>query len=165
MSVSSPKAYTAYAREPAAAVSALGSALDSRRLRARVAVRLRLQVGRRQVPHHLVAPVVQPLQGPLLPPGERVRSQNREAHGVVEVAHHGPGQLVRIDLPTAHRLGGRGAREAARVGPGVGDLEIVVVALFADAEDFLDLGLGLQHEVLRTAAPDDEDAALPAPDL
>src|SRR6266516_5803999 len=164
MSVSSPRAYTAYAREPAAAVSALGSALDSRRLRARVAVRLGLQVGRRQLPHHRVAPVVQALQAPLLAPGERVRSKNREAHRVVEVAHHSPRQLIRIDLPPAHRLGGRGAREAARVGAGVGDLEIVVVAFLADAEDFLDLRFGLQHEVLRTTDPDDEDAALPAPD-
>src|SRR2546422_3076906 len=34
--------------------------------------------------------------------------------------------------------------------------------LFADAQHFLDLRLRLQHEVLRAAAADDQDAALAA---
>src|SRR6185503_16632879 len=49
--------------------------------------------------------------------------------------------------------------------PGIGELQIVVMALLADAEDFLDLRLGLQDEVLGTAAADDQHAALAAADL
>src|SRR6185503_20502040 len=35
----------------------------------------------------------------------------------------------------------------------------IVVALFGDAHDLLDLRLGLEHEVLRAAAAEDEHAA------
>src|SRR2546425_9937007 len=90
MSVKSPRAYAAYARDVPAGGGAprSGSTPDSRPLRARVAVRLRLLVRLGELPHHLLAPVVQSLLPPLLPLGERVRGEDREADGVVEVAHH-----------------------------------------------------------------------------
>src|SRR6266853_490309 len=72
MSVHSPRAYAAYAREVAAGPARSGSAPDSRRLRARVAVRFRLLVCLGELPHDLLAPVIQPAQPPLLPFGERV---------------------------------------------------------------------------------------------
>src|SRR2546425_13015939 len=109
MSVKSPKAYAAYARDVPADGGAprSGSAPDSRPLRARVAVRLRLLIRLGELPHHLLAPVVQPREPPLLPLGERVRGENREADGVVEVAHHRARQLVGIHLAPAHGFGRR----------------------------------------------------------
>src|SRR5437867_5181866 len=127
MTVSSPRAYAAYALEPAAAVSGLRPAPDSRPLRARVPVRLRLHVRRRQPAHHVVAALIEALQAPLLPLGERVRGDDREGHGVVEIADHGPRQLVGVNLPPAHCLGRRGTREPAGVGARVGDLKVIVV--------------------------------------
>src|SRR5207249_12254547 len=96
MSVNRHRTYAAYARVVPAAEGAgggggggrggrggrrSGPAPDSRRLRARVAVCLRLLVCLGELPHHLVAPVVQPPQAPLFPPGERVRSEDRKADG------------------------------------------------------------------------------------
>src|SRR5437879_10065225 len=147
MSVSKPRAYAAYARDVAAGAANSGSAVDSRRLRTGVAVRLRLAVRRGELAQELVAPIVQPSEPPLLPLGERVRRDDRKADRVVEVANHGARELVGIDFAPAHRLGGRRPRQAARVGASVGDLQVVVVALLADAQDFLDLRLGLQQEL------------------
>src|SRR5436189_168530 len=48
--------------------------------------------------------------------------------------------------------------EAAGVGAGVGDLEEIIVTALGQAEDFLDLRLGLQDEVLRAASAEDQDA-------
>ena len=97
---------------------------------------------------------------------ERVRREQRQRDRRVEVAHHGVGQPVGIDLAPAHRLGRRRAGQAARVGARVGDLQEVVVALLVDAEHFLDLRLGLQHEVLRAAAAAGSSTALfPPPRL
>src|SRR6267154_5940758 len=157
MSVNSPRAYAAYAREVAAGPARSGSAPDSRRLRARVAVRFRLLVCLGELPHDLLAPVIQPAQPPLLPFGERVRGEDREADGIVEVAHHRARQLVGVHLPPTHRFGRRGSGQAASVDPGVGHLEVVVMPFFADAQYFLDLRLRLQYEVLGAAAADDQD--------
>src|SRR5437016_1487307 len=68
MSVKSPRAYAAYARDvPAGRGPACsGSAPDSRPLRARVAVRLRLLVRLGELPHHLLAPLVQSLEPPMI---------------------------------------------------------------------------------------------------
>src|SRR6058998_2719398 len=98
MSVRSPRAYAAYARDvPTGGGPACSeSTPDSRPLRARVAVRLRLLVRLGELPHHLLAPVVQALEPPLLPLGERVRGEDREADGVVQVAHHRARQLVGV---------------------------------------------------------------------
>src|SRR2546423_13400654 len=153
MSVSKPKAYAAYARDVAAGAASSGSAGDSRRLRAGVAARLRLAVRLGELAHQLVTPIVQTSEPPLLPLGERVRGDDREADRVVEVADHGARQLVRVDLAPAHRFRGRGPQQAAGVGAGVGDLQVVVVALLADAQDLLDLGVGLQHGNLGAATP------------
>src|SRR6266576_2926532 len=167
MSVKSARAYAAYARDVPAGGGAPGaprsvSAPDSRRLRARVAVRLRLLVRLGELPHRRVAPVVQSLEPALLPLGERVRGEDGEADGVVEITHHGAGKLVRVHLAPAHGFGRRRPGQAARIGARVGHLEVVVMTLFADAQHLLDLRLRLQHEVLRAAAADDQEAALPA---
>src|SRR5437016_10513744 len=162
MSVKSPRAYAAYARDVPAGPARSGSAPDSRPLRARVAVRLRLLVRLGELPHHLLAPLVQSLEPPLLSFGERVRGEDRKTAGVIEVAHDRARELVGIDLPPAHGFGRRGPGQAARIGARVGHLEVVVMPLFADAQHFLDLRLRLQHEVLRAAAADDQDAALAA---
>src|SRR6266516_5524952 len=142
MSVSKPRAYAAYARG--------------------VAVRLRLAVRFGELAQQLVAPIVQASEPPFLPLGERVRRDDGKADRVVEVTNHGARELVGVDLAPAHRLGGRRSRQAARVGAGVGDLQVVVVPLLADAQDLLDLRLRLQHEVLGGATPDDQDATLAA---
>src|SRR6266571_2363598 len=105
MSVKSPRAYAAYARDVPAGPTRSGSAPDSRPLRARVAVRLRLLVRLGELPHHLLAPLVQSLEPPLLSFGERVRGEDREADGVVEVAHHRARELVGVHLPPAHGFG------------------------------------------------------------
>ena len=80
----------------------------------------------------------------------------------IGVTGHRVGQLLGVDLAPGHRLAGRGAGEAAGVGPGVGDLEEVVVAALGQAEHFLDLRLGLEDEVLGAAAAEDQDARLAA---
>src|SRR5207248_2130435 len=49
-----------------------------------------------------------------------------------------------------------------RLRAGIGDLQVVVVALLTDAQDLLDLRLRLEHEILGGAAADDQDAALAA---
>ena len=112
--------------------------------------------------HVVLAPVEQPLERARRVARERVRGEQRQRDGGVEVAHHRVRQPVGIDLAPAHRLGRRRAGEAAGVGTRVGDLQEVVVALLVDAEHFLDLRLGLQHEVLRAAAAADQHRALPA---
>src|SRR5690349_17623212 len=141
MSVSKPRAYAAYARDVAAGAASSGSAVDSRRLRAGVAVRLRLAVRLGELAQQLVAPIVQASEPPVLPLGERVRRHDREADRVVEVADHGAREPLGVDLAPAHRLGGRRSRQPAGVGAGIGDLQVVVVALLADPQDFLDLRL------------------------
>src|SRR6266496_5517222 len=73
---------------------------------------------------------------------------------------HRVGELVGIDLPPGDRLRGGGPGQAARVRPGVGDLDVIVVAAVREAEDLLDLRLGLENEVLRRAAAQHQHAAL-----
>src|SRR5438477_12935691 len=109
MSVKSPRAYAAYARDvpTGGGPACSGSAPDSRPLRARVAVRLRLLVRLGELPHHLLAPVVQSLEPPLLAFGQRVCGEDGEADGIVEIAHHRAGQLVGVHLPPAHGFGRR----------------------------------------------------------
>src|SRR6266404_2247305 len=138
MSVKSPRAYAAYARDVPVGPARSGSAPDSRRLRARVAVRLRLLICLGELPHHLLAAVVQALEPPLLPFGERIGGEDREADGVVEVAHHRARQLVGVHLPPADGFGRRGSRQAARVDAGVSHLKVVVMAFLADTQHFLD---------------------------
>src|SRR2546428_11769385 len=163
MSVKSPRAYAAYARDVPAGPTRSGSAPDSRPLRARVAVRLRLLVRLGELPHHLLAPLVQSLEPPLLSFGERVRGEDRETDGVVEVAHHRARELVGVHLPPAHGFGGRGPGQAARIGARVGHLEVVVMPPFADSPHFLGLRLRLPQQVLPACAAGYQDAALAAP--
>src|SRR2546426_6838316 len=60
------------------------------------------------------------------------------------ISDHRVGELRGVDLPPAHRLGGRRAREPAGVGSRVGEGQEIIVALLGDAEHLLDLGLGLE---------------------
>src|SRR5438034_8818987 len=128
MSVKSPRAYAAYARDlpTGGGPACSGSAPDSRPLRARVAVRLRLLVRLGELPHHLLAPLVQSLEPPLLSFGERVRGEDRKTDGVIEVAHDRPRELVGIDLPPAHGFGRRGPGQTTRIGARVGHLEVEI---------------------------------------
>src|SRR5256885_8145894 len=144
MSVSRPRAYAAYARDTTGGAANSGSAVASRRLRAGVAVRLRLAVRFGEMAQQLVAPIVQTSEPPFLALGERVRGHDRKAERVVEVTDHGAGELVGIDLAPAHRLGRRRARQAAGVGAATGDLLVVVWGLFTDAQDLLVLRLPLE---------------------
>ncbi len=102
--------------------------------------------------HHLAALVVEPLELARLVAGQRVVREDRHGDGGVGVAHHGVGQAVRVHLAPAHGFARRGAAQAAGVGPRVGHLQEVILAEFLDAQHFLDLRLGLEHEVLRAAA-------------
>src|SRR5207237_7011890 len=145
MSVSSPRAYAAYARDVAAGAASSGSAVDSRRLRAGVAVPLRLAVCLGELAHQLVAPIVQASEPPLLALGEGVRGDNREADRVIHVTNHGARELVGVDLAPAHRLGGCRPRQAAGVGAGIGDLQVVIVCLLAADMGLLDLRLRLLY--------------------
>src|SRR5438105_4294382 len=96
---------------------------------------------------------------------QRVLSQDRHGNSCVRVTRHGIGQLVRIDLPPTDRFTGCGARQPARIGTSIGHLQEKVLSRFLDPEHFLNLGLRLQHEILRTAAAPKHDAAAAAPAL
>src|SRR5438105_15060533 len=115
MSVSKPRAYAAYARDVAAGAANSGSAVDSRRLRAGVAVRLRLAVRLGELAQQLVAPIVQTSETPFLALGERVRRNDRKADRVVEVTDHGDRELGSDDVAPTHPLGGRSPRRASGV--------------------------------------------------
>ena len=88
--------------------------------------------------------------------------QQRHRDGRVRVADDGVGQLGRIHLAPAHGLARRRAGKAAGVRPRVGDLDEKVLAEFLDAQNFLDLRLGLEREILRAAAAPEHHAAAPA---
>ena len=113
-------------------------------------------VGGGQLRHHLLALLVQAARLARLAPRQRIGGDQRQRHGRIDVAYDRVGQLGGIDLAPAHRLRRRRAREAAGVGPRVGHLQKIVVALLRDAHHFLDLRLGLQHEIFRRAAAEDE---------
>jgi len=68
-------------------------------------------------------------------------------------------ELLRVDLPPAYRLRRRSAGKSSRIRPRIGDLEEEVVPLFLDLEHFLNLRLGLQHEVLRRTSTKDQQPA------
>src|ERR1041384_4161947 len=87
-----------------------------------------------------------------------VRGNQWQRDSRVDVTHNGVGKLLWIDFAPTDRFGRGGTAEAAGVGTGVGDLEEVVVPFFAEAKHFLNLWLGLQHEVLRRTPAEDEDA-------
>ena len=91
---------------------------------------------------------------------ESVRRQQRKRDRRVEVADHRVRQPVRINLPPAHRLGRRRPGEAAGVWPRICDLQKVIVALFVDPQNLLDLRLCLQHEVFWTSSAQDHHRTL-----
>ena len=49
---------------------------------------------------------------------------------------------------------------AAGVRPRIGNLQEIIVSLFGNPQHLLDLGFGLEQEVLRAAAPQNEDRRL-----
>src|SRR5437867_7507838 len=102
-----------------------------------------------------------PPRSTLFPYTTLFRSRRRD--GAVGVDHDGVGELVRIDLAPGNRLGRGRARQAARIGAGVGDLDEVVVAAVGQTEDLLDLRLGLQDEILRRPTAQHQDPALAVP--
>src|SRR6476469_3768387 len=67
-------------------------------------------------------------------PGKGVRGEQWKCDRGVDVAHHRIRQLVRIDLPPAHRLRRRRNGEPARIGPRLRDLQTAVVPLFLEAQ-------------------------------
>src|SRR2546429_9716576 len=109
MSVTSPRAYAAYARDVPAGGGApgaprSGSTPDSRPLRARVAVRLRLLVRLGELPHDLLAPVVNSLEPPLFAFGQGVCGGVGEPGGLVEIADHRAWHLFGVPFPPASPL-------------------------------------------------------------
>ena len=136
---------------------ATGASAASRRCRAGSAgAPLAFANSSRSTSIFCLAPVEQALERARLVARVRVRGQQRQRDRRIEIADHRVGQTIGIDLAPAHRLGRRRAGEAAGVRARIGDLQEVVVALLVDAEHFLDLRLGLQHEVLRAAAAADQ---------
>ena len=81
--------------------------------------------------------------------GQGVGRQDGQRNGRIGVAGDRVGQFVGIDLAQGDSLAGRGARQAAGVGAGVGELQEVIVAGLVKPEHFLNLGLGLQKKILR----------------
>src|SRR5262249_56889295 len=59
-----------------------------------------------------------------------------------------------------HCLARRRSRQPSGIGPGIGYLQKVVVSFLLDFEHFLNLRLGLQNEVLWTAAPQNKHRRL-----
>src|SRR5205823_6014547 len=89
---------------------------------------------------------------------QRVGGDERQRNRRVHVADDAIGQGVGINFSPAPGFGGRRAAQAAGVGARVGALQKIVVPALLDAHDFLNLRLGLQNEILRRAAAEDEDA-------
>src|SRR6185295_14146422 len=56
-----------------------------------------------------------------------------------------------------YRFARRGAGQSARVGTRVGHLQKIVVSAFIDAQDFLNLRLSLQGEVLRRTTAENKN--------
>src|SRR5215204_1189431 len=123
---------------------------------------LRLFILREQQLHQLAAAVVEPLQLARLVARQRVGRDDRQRDGRVHVADDSIGQTLWVNLAPRDGLARRRARQTAGVRTRVGDLQEVVVAALVYAEHFLNLRLGLEHEVLRASAAEDEDGRLAA---
>ncbi len=104
------------------------------------------------------SPLIESPQRPRRMAGQYVGCQQRECDCRIGVASHGIGQALRVDFAPCHRLAGGRAREPAGVGPRVGDLEKIVVTALGEAEDLLNLGLGLQDKILGASSTQDQDA-------
>src|SRR5690348_15908476 len=102
ISVRSPRTYPAYVLEPTTDDAPLLRASASGGLRAGIARLPGLLVGFHQIRHHRGPAVIEALQRPRLPLGQRVRGEERQGDRVVRVADHRAGQLVGVDLAPAH---------------------------------------------------------------
>ncbi len=98
--------------------------------------------------------------GVLLRAAHRVLAEQRKRDRRVGVGDDGIGQHARVHLAPAHRLGRRGARQAAPHHLVGRDLDEVVVAALGNAVDLPQRGLALQVEVLGRAAAEDDAAVL-----
>ena len=120
-------------------------------------------MGRAQGFEHLLAPVVETLERTRRDRLEDVTGQQRQGDRGIAVDDDRVRQLVRIDLAPRDRLARGRPREPTRVGTRIGHLQEEVVPAVGDGQDFLDVGLGLQDEVLRRAAPEDPYTARAVP--
>src|SRR5438093_12811545 len=82
--------------------------------------------------------------------------EQREGNRGIDVGNYAIGQSLGIDFTPAYGFGGCRTAKAASVGTGVGALKKIVMAFFLDAHDFLNLRLGLAHEILWRAAAENE---------
>src|SRR2546422_5847108 len=117
------------------------------------------QISRFDLVKEVVAAVVKAFVLPSFHATEAVGGEQRHGDGRVHISDDAVGQRVGSDLAPAHGFSRGGAAETSGVGPRVGALEEVVVALFRNTHDFLNLRFGLEHEVLRAAAAKNPDAA------
>src|SRR2546423_5813458 len=111
----------------------------------------RFFIFRDQPRHHRLATVEQSLQRPRFVARKRVGGEQRKRYRRIEITDNGIREPIGVDLAPTHRFGRRRARKSAGVRPRIGYLQEVVVPFFVDAEYFLNLRLGLQHEILGTA--------------
>ena len=82
---------------------------------------------------------------------ERVVSEQRHSDGCVGITDNRVRQAVRIYFAPAHSFTGSRAAEATCVGPGIGDLKEIILTIFLDSQNFLNLRFCLEHEVFRPA--------------
>src|SRR5690349_20530111 len=88
--------------------------------------------------------------------------QDRHRDRRIRVNNHGIGQFGRVVFTPTDSLAWGRAGKTASIGSGVSYLDEEILADFLDAEHFLNLRLGLQHEIFGAAtAPEDNAAASP----
>src|SRR5213593_4957708 len=92
-------------------------------------------------------------------PCQCVMGEDRHRDGRVGVTDDRIGELGRVHFSPAYCFARRGSGEPAGVGASIGYLQEEVLAQLFDAEHFLNLGLGLEHEILGTAPAPKHDAA------
>src|SRR4029079_8902875 len=98
--------------------------------------------------HHGGAPAVQALEGAGRATLSGVRGEERKGDTAVGIDDDRSRQLIRIDLAPAHRLGRSSTGESSSIGTSIGHLQKIVMTTLVDSQHLLNLGLGLEHEVL-----------------
>src|SRR5882724_13557196 len=97
----------------------------SRLLGPAIALRERGAILADQPVNHGLAPSMEPLERARLMARQGICAEEGERHRVVEIHNYRTRQLVRVDLPPAHRLGRSGTRQATSVRAGIGHLQEV----------------------------------------
>ena len=116
-----------------------------------------LEIGLRQGPHQFIAAVIEPLVRAFGHPRKAVSSEQWQRNRGVHIGHHTIGQGLRIDLAPTDGFSRSGTAQASGIRPGIGALQKVIVALLINPHHFLDLRLGLKHEILRATSPQNEN--------